>query len=177
MDGWKNKLLSVIKGPGWYPGTPWTGNLHEVPDTTGRKPHSYKPFSLPLNVYVIVHFVISGVAYLTVDALKENLSPVSLVCHLAFITVTLGSMGMHFDGNPLAPYTEFIRCTFLYLYSLNGVELLNVAWDTAGLSTILDNCWHSNIHLFLKSYSLLSAVGWGLVCTSLFFKMSKTKTQ
>lgn len=32
MDGWKNKLLSVIKGPGWRPGTPWTGNLDEVPD-------------------------------------------------------------------------------------------------------------------------------------------------
>jgi hypothetical protein len=32
MDGWKNKLYSVIKGPGWMPGTPWTGNLYDVPD-------------------------------------------------------------------------------------------------------------------------------------------------
>ena len=32
MEGWKNKLLSLIKGPGWRPGSPWTGNLEEVPD-------------------------------------------------------------------------------------------------------------------------------------------------
>ena len=32
MDGWKNKVYSVVKGPGWMPGTPWTGNLDDVPD-------------------------------------------------------------------------------------------------------------------------------------------------
>ena len=32
MDGWKNKVYSVVKGPGWMPGTPWTGNLNDVPD-------------------------------------------------------------------------------------------------------------------------------------------------
>ena len=32
MDGWKNKLSSLIKGPGWRPGSPWTGFIDEVPD-------------------------------------------------------------------------------------------------------------------------------------------------
>jgi hypothetical protein len=32
MDGWKNKILSLIKGPGWRPGSPWTGYIEEVPD-------------------------------------------------------------------------------------------------------------------------------------------------
>ena len=34
QDGWKNKLQSLIKGPGWRPGSPWTGNLEEVPDVS-----------------------------------------------------------------------------------------------------------------------------------------------
>lgn len=34
MDGWKNKVYSLIKGPGWKPGAPWTGHLHEVPEVT-----------------------------------------------------------------------------------------------------------------------------------------------
>ncbi len=36
MDGWKNKIFAVIKGPGWRPGTPWTGNIDEVPDVSIR---------------------------------------------------------------------------------------------------------------------------------------------
>jgi hypothetical protein len=34
QDGWKNKLQSLIKGPGWIPGSPWTGNMEEVPDVS-----------------------------------------------------------------------------------------------------------------------------------------------
>lgn len=26
MNGWKNKLRSVIKGPSWVPGLSWTGH-------------------------------------------------------------------------------------------------------------------------------------------------------
>ena len=32
MDGWKNKMYSLIKGPGWSPGSPWTGFIEQVPD-------------------------------------------------------------------------------------------------------------------------------------------------
>ena len=32
MNGWKNKLFSVIKGPGWMPGSPWTGFIDEIPE-------------------------------------------------------------------------------------------------------------------------------------------------
>lgn len=32
MEGWKNKVFSLIKGPGWTPGSPWTGFIDEVPD-------------------------------------------------------------------------------------------------------------------------------------------------
>lgn len=32
MDGWKNKIYSLVKGPGWRPGSPWTGFEEEVPD-------------------------------------------------------------------------------------------------------------------------------------------------
>lgn len=34
MDGWKNKLYSLIKGPGWTPGSPWTGNPDNIPDVS-----------------------------------------------------------------------------------------------------------------------------------------------
>ena len=32
MEGWRNKLQSLIKGPGWRPGSPWTGYITDVPD-------------------------------------------------------------------------------------------------------------------------------------------------
>ena len=32
VDGWKNKIFSVIKGPGWSPGSPWTGHMDQVPE-------------------------------------------------------------------------------------------------------------------------------------------------
>lgn len=32
MSGWKNKMFSLIKGPGWTPGSPWTGNIDDVPE-------------------------------------------------------------------------------------------------------------------------------------------------
>lgn len=25
MEGWRNKLSAVVKGPSWLPGRPWTG--------------------------------------------------------------------------------------------------------------------------------------------------------
>ena len=34
MDGWKNKLYSLIKGPGWTPGSRWTGNPDNIPDVS-----------------------------------------------------------------------------------------------------------------------------------------------
>jgi len=41
MDGWKNKVYSVIKGPGWMPGTLWTGNLDDVPDVIFQMTYTY----------------------------------------------------------------------------------------------------------------------------------------
>lgn len=32
MEGWRNKLESLIKGPGWRPGSPWIGYITDVPD-------------------------------------------------------------------------------------------------------------------------------------------------
>ena len=34
MNGWKNKLYSLIKGPGWTPGSRWTGNPDNIPDVS-----------------------------------------------------------------------------------------------------------------------------------------------
>ena len=36
MDGWKNKISSVIKGPGWSPGSPWTGHTDQIPDVNSK---------------------------------------------------------------------------------------------------------------------------------------------
>jgi len=175
VDGWKNKIFSVIKGPGWYPGTPWTGNLDEVPDTSSRKSYTYEPFPLPWYIYTVVHFIISTSAYLMTNFLKEVLGPVSFVCHLAFLVITLGSIGMQFDRNPIAPYVEFLRCAFLYLYSLNGIELFTTTWTYSGLNTIMDDSWHTNIQFLLRSYFLLSAMGWAIISVPQIFKMSKSK--
>ena len=34
MDGWKNKLSAVFKGPSWLPGKPWTGGEEDKIDVS-----------------------------------------------------------------------------------------------------------------------------------------------
>ena len=90
MDGWKNKVYSVVKGPGWMPGTPWTGNLDDVPDVIlkltcagfefiklsfwqvrGRKPFEGKRLSVYMKVYIVVHFMTVLFAYEAVSLFKN----------------------------------------------------------------------------------------------------------
>ena len=90
MDGWKNKISSVIKGPGWSPGSPWTGYIDQIPDVsisccllnfdfrlinfkqvTSREKHSYavKPFIW--SVYIFSHFFIALSIYESVGFFRN----------------------------------------------------------------------------------------------------------
>ena len=53
MDGWKNKIYSLVKGPGWRPGSPWTGFLDEVPDVNQSINNIRKALN-KLGIYLMV---------------------------------------------------------------------------------------------------------------------------
>lgn len=126
MEGWKNKIFSLLKGPGWTPGSPWTGFIDEVPDVRvsqstystffkllclhmllqvkGRKKHSYPRAPVWRNVYLLIHFFIVLFAYEFVSIFREvsntklNLFHVQ-VQHFKIFGINLANVNLgHFNS-------------------------------------------------------------------------------
>ncbi|CAB3381035.1 Hypothetical predicted protein [Cloeon dipterum] len=57
MEGWKNKLSAVFKGPSWAPGAPWTGR-EEDKIKVGPRPKYDVSIPTWCNVYLLIHFVV-----------------------------------------------------------------------------------------------------------------------
>ena len=50
MDNWQDKIFALIKGPGWFPGTPRLGDPTGVPEIQHREKHDPKVAGW-INVY------------------------------------------------------------------------------------------------------------------------------
>ena len=70
VDGIKNKLYCLIKGPGWSPGKPRLGLISDVPEPDSNAPkYSYDPY-IPFwaKIYVAAHvFLMSLGIYIISD--------------------------------------------------------------------------------------------------------------
>ena len=73
---------------------------------------------------------------------------------------SLTTTGLFYDQNPMAPILEFIRCSFLFLYSRNGIPLLasTLTWMEFG-----EGYLEYYSYMVLYSYFFFSALFWGLV--------------
>ena len=86
----------------------------------------------------------------------------AVVCNLAYVLFTMTTTGMFFDGHPLAPFCEFARCSFLFLYSIRGIPLLSDALTWSGLVNVFGPLLIPRVLLALRAYFLLSAIVWGV---------------
>ena len=62
MTSWTEKFFAVVKGPGWFPGTPRLGDPMGVPEIPVRE--KYNPIVAGwVNVYTVLHFVLVFFAF------------------------------------------------------------------------------------------------------------------
>lgn len=119
MSTWQNKLSSVIKGPSWLPGKPWTGAEEDKIDVQKREKYDVK---LPLwcNIYLFLHFIIVVLGFQELVLRHLEMSPFSVVLFISYILVSLTSIGLLFDHNQYACIFESVRCLAFLIYVENS---------------------------------------------------------
>ncbi|XP_061676000.1 alkylglycerol monooxygenase isoform X1 [Syngnathoides biaculeatus] len=105
-----DKVSTFVNGPSWIPGTPRLGNHDHVPEVTGKeKPHD-PSCSLPLQVYVVTHFLLVLCTYHELFENQATLTQLTLLGMTGYVLLTLTSLGFIIDSRPAASILELLRC-------------------------------------------------------------------
>ncbi|XP_035020130.1 alkylglycerol monooxygenase [Hippoglossus stenolepis] len=108
-----DKLSTFIKGPSWKPGKSRLGDYADNPKVTGKEvPHS-RSWSLLLQVYVVVHFLLVLRSYHDLFENKTMLSQVTVLGMTSYVLLTLTALGFLMDQRPKAAVLEMLRCVVM----------------------------------------------------------------
>uniref|UniRef100_A0A8C4DFS8 Alkylglycerol monooxygenase n=1 Tax=Dicentrarchus labrax TaxID=13489 RepID=A0A8C4DFS8_DICLA len=108
-----NKLSTFVKGPSWKPGKARLGDHIDNPKVTGQEvPHS-PSWSLPLQVYVVIHFLLVLRTYHDLFENKMMLSQLTVLGMTVYILLTLTALGYIIDQRPTAAVLETLRCVVM----------------------------------------------------------------
>nr|ACO14825.1 Transmembrane protein 195 [Caligus clemensi] len=120
MDTWKDSFFAFIKGPGWFPGTPWTGDMSCVPEVPNRK--KYDPqISFGSKVYIFTHFNVTIYILEAFSRVDQSLSQSTFTGIIFLLIASLTSFGYICDKKPNAWILEALRCLlFLTGYNVFG---------------------------------------------------------
>ncbi|KAM9852506.1 alkylglycerol monooxygenase [Aulostomus maculatus] len=108
-----NKLSTFFKGPSWKPGKSRLGDHKSNPKVTGKEVPHEPSWSLPLQVYVVIHFLLVVWTYHDVFANKQVLSQFYILGMTCYILLTLTSLGFIMDQRPAAAFLEMMRCVVM----------------------------------------------------------------
>nr|XP_018903716.1 PREDICTED: alkylglycerol monooxygenase-like isoform X1 [Bemisia tabaci]XP_018903717.1 PREDICTED: alkylglycerol monooxygenase-like isoform X1 [Bemisia tabaci] len=149
MDGWKNKLSAVIKGPSWYPGSPWTGEDSKKLDVQHREKFDVKlPFWC--NLYLLSHFIVVVIGFQELTLRYMAMNPVVVLLMISYILLSLTSIGLLFENHSYAGIFELLRCVlFLFYVQHFGAALTN---------PVFLQLWH------YQYFFIFSACFWILQC-------------
>ncbi|XP_022668674.1 alkylglycerol monooxygenase-like isoform X2 [Varroa destructor] len=129
-EGYRNKLYSIIKGPGWEPGSPWTGWTHKVPPTKPERPRFRAQISLFWVGYTWLQFAPFAAVYGEVVQYYHDMHRSSLVFILVYMYAFLEALGFIFDKRWFAPHFEVVRCVIFILMRPIFLEVYSVAHAT-----------------------------------------------
>lgn len=118
-----NKILTFFNGPSWRPGKRRLGDHDDNPKVTGKEVPHGPSWTLPLQVYVVVHFLLVLQTYYEVFENKPMLSQLTLLGMTGYILLTLTSLGYLIDQKPTAPVLEMLRCVVMMTMQRNGYIL------------------------------------------------------
>ena len=94
------------------------------------------------------------------------MTPTAVLLHLVYIMFTLTAVGMLFDGHPLTPLIEFLRCGFFCFYSQRQLPILSNSFTWTGMTKVFGNSVEFGIYEILQAYFFVSVIYWGylIVC-------------
>uniref|UniRef100_A0A4W6CJ68 Alkylglycerol monooxygenase n=1 Tax=Lates calcarifer TaxID=8187 RepID=A0A4W6CJ68_LATCA len=108
-----NKLSTFLKGPSWKPGKSRLGDHVDNPKVTGKEVPHDPSWSLPAQVYVVIHFLLVLRTYHDVFENKMMLSQLTILGMTCYILLTLTSLGFIVDQRPLSAILEMLRCVVM----------------------------------------------------------------
>lgn len=116
--GLKDKLAVLFKGPGWTPGKPRLGDPADLPEIEYPIQRYDSSLSYWGNVYVLVHFAVTIVAYQLLIARRMLMSQLHVLGVISYFLLTISSVGALFDNKWYAPYMELFRCLLFLIVDL-----------------------------------------------------------
>lgn len=108
-----HKLANVFYGPSWKPGKSRRGDHDANPKVTGKEVPRDPSWPLPLQVYVVVHFLLVLRTYHDLFENKMMLSQLTVLGMTGYILLTLTALGYIMDQRPTATVLELLRCVVM----------------------------------------------------------------
>uniref|UniRef100_A0A3P8W842 Alkylglycerol monooxygenase n=1 Tax=Cynoglossus semilaevis TaxID=244447 RepID=A0A3P8W842_CYNSE len=143
-----NKILTFLNGPSWTPGKPRLGDHTANPKVTGKEVAYNPSWSLFLQVYVVLHFLLVLGTYVHLFETKMMVSQLTVLGMIGYILLTLTSLGFIIDQRPSAAMLEMLRCVVMMtLQNFGHVKspLPSLTVPMEGGSTIL---WSIGQHIW-----------------------------
>nr|XP_033786871.1 alkylglycerol monooxygenase-like isoform X2 [Geotrypetes seraphini] len=120
-----NKLSILFKGPGWGPGKPRLGLPEDIPPVTGNELPYNPKMPVSLQVYTVLHFFIMMECYLHMFSAKILLPQITILLRIAYIILTLTSIGFLMEQRPKAAILETVRCSSFLILLKYGFLTIN----------------------------------------------------
>ncbi|KAF8764271.1 Alkylglycerol monooxygenase like protein [Argiope bruennichi] len=114
MEGWRNKLSVLFKGPGWSPGKPRLGNIEDIPEVEFPIQKYDPQLPLPYQLYCGFHYLAVIFFYVVLHHIQPMTPPGVVIGVVSYLVFTLAVLGIIFDGKPYAVLVESFRC-LLYI--------------------------------------------------------------
>lgn len=108
-----NKFLTFLNGPSWKPGKSRLGDHEDNPKVTGKEVPHDPSWTLPVQVYVVIHFLLVLKTYHEMFENKLMLSQLTILGMTGYILLTLTSLGYLIDQRPTAAVLEMLRCVVM----------------------------------------------------------------
>lgn len=99
----------------------------------------------------------------------QQMSSMELFFHLMYIVYSSTTTGLLYNKNQFAPFCEFLRCSFVFFYSLNGLLVVKNVLTWAESVRLIEErqlVEHNNfILMFVQILFFISALIWGFIST------------
>eukprot|EP00794_Sanderia_malayensis_P015972 gene15972-17580_t len=109
MEGLRNKLSVLFKGPGWVPGSPRLGYHEDLPEINYPVEKYDRKVSFVTSIYITLHVILLILTFQELAFQKEALSYGHKWAHGCFLVMSLSSLGSIFEHKSYAPHLEITR--------------------------------------------------------------------